>query len=1363
MAKVDIKYTKLFINNEWVDAVSKKTFPTINPQDESVIVQVAEGDKADIDLAVQAAKKAFHRYSEWRTLDASQRGRLLLKLADLMDRDAKYLSELETLDNGKPVTQAYGEIIWAAGIVRYYAGKADKILGSTIPADGDVLSFTLKEPVGVCGSILPWNYPVPMFIWKIAPALAAGCTLVVKPAEQTPLTALALAALVKEAGFPAGVVNVVPGYGPTAGGALTHHPDVDKVAFTGSTEVGRIIMNAAAAVNLKRVTLELGGKSPLVIFNDADVDKAADIAHRAAFANAGQCCVAATRTYVQAGIYDKFVAKAAEIAQKRKVGNPYEEVEQGPQIDKEMYDKVMSYIESGKKQARCVAGGNRVGSKGFFIQPTVFADVTDDMKISREEIFGPVQSIHKFDSFEEVVDRANDSNYGLGAGVVTNDVNIALAFIRHLFINNEWVDAVSKKTFPTINPQDESVIVQVAEGDKADVDLAVAAAKKAFHRYSKWRTMDASQRGLLLLKLADLLESQARYLAELETLDCGKPVKQSEEEIYFSATVLRYYAGKADKILGNTIPADGDVLSLTLKEPVGVCGQIIPWNYPVPMLTWKIAPALAAGCTVIVKPAEQTPLTALAVAALIKEAGFPPGVVNVVPGYGPTAGAALTHHPDVDKVAFTGSTEVGRIIMGAATVANLKRVTLELGGKSALVVFNDADGERKESTNIWKLKRHNDTGNFGSLAIKKVTLRNIRERTPNSNEERGSHVNQFYFPVFLCWGILYAEIGEPVGLNGEILSMSLLVIAAYLLGWLWLKITTLPALIGMLLTGILFQNVGLVHMTDQYRKLNQDLRKVALVIILTRAGLGLDAEVLKKHYAAVLQLGLLPWIVECIAIAVTTRYLLGLPWIWGFLLGSMIASVSPAVVVPCLFRLRDVGYGVSKGIPTLVLAATAIDDSVSVAVFSIILNAMFSTGSMTWNIIKGPLSIIAGVVLGSLWGAMTSIIPEKGDVYVVPLRFLALFLGGLFSLFISSLIGWSGAGPLAIVCSGFIAAFYWEQQGWAINKNPVSNIFRILWIFFEPILFAFTGAQITANPEVLKMGAICLISCLVLRVIATFLVSFGCGLNNKEKLFIGLTWMAKATVQAALGPAALDLINSGQTSGAAVADETSYANALLTIQFSTIASLHGINMFSKCHNLTMVNTQVDNGTILWREYCKSVTLIGVTTGGLECDLDLLLSTVHNLMIFCIGKKELENLKNIDQIKRDLRQCYPILDYLLESLDPDAVISPHPTLVLDLIQSILCPQAQQLQIAFRAVTCKLLADVYILVVCGATPALSQIDEIVLQCWEGYAQLIKEAKLAYPRNFPTSVTFEPCVLGILLINIYNKPNASGPVNQ
>ncbi|CAG9129120.1 unnamed protein product [Plutella xylostella] len=450
MAKVDIKYTKLFINNEFVDAVSKKTFPTINPQDESVIIQVAEGDKADIDKAVAAAKKAFHRYSEWRTMDASQRGRLLLKLADLLERDSKYLADLETLDCGKPVKNAFGEVFFAVSVIRYYAGKADKILGSTIPTDGEVLSMTLKEPVGVCGQILPWNYPIPMFVWKIAPALAAGCTVVVKPAEQTPLTALAVAALVKEAGFPAGVVNVVPGYGPTAGAALTASPDVDKIAFTGSTEVGRIIMSTAPKVNLKRITLELGGKSALVVFNDADVEKAAEIAHNAAFSNGGQCCVAGTRTYVQSGIYDKFVAKAAEIAQKRTVGNPYEDVKQGPQIDDDMFTKVMGYIDAGKKcGARLVAGGERKGNKGFYIQPTVFADVKDDMKIAREEIFGPVQSILKFETFDEIVDRANNSNYGLGAGVITNDITTAMSFVRHVRAGSVWVNTYEHVTCQT--------------------------------------------------------------------------------------------------------------------------------------------------------------------------------------------------------------------------------------------------------------------------------------------------------------------------------------------------------------------------------------------------------------------------------------------------------------------------------------------------------------------------------------------------------------------------------------------------------------------------------------------------------------------------------------------------------------------------------------------------------------------------------------------------------------------------------------------------------------------------------------------------------------------------------------------------
>lgn len=438
---MDIKYTKLFINNEWVDAVSKKTFPTINPQDETIIAQVAEGDKADVDLAVIAAKKAFHRYSEWRTLDASQRGRLLLKLADLIERDAKYLAELETLDCGKPVKNAEADIVRCVKVIRYYAGKADKILGNTIPADGEVLSFTLKEPVGVCGQILPWNYPIPLLIWKISPALAAGCTTVVKPAEQTPLTALAIAALIKEAGFPPGVVNVIPGYGHTAGSAITHHPDIDKVAFTGSTEVGRVIMSTAAAVNLKRVTLELGGKSPLIVFNDANLENAVKIAHNATFTNAGQCCVAGTRIYVQSGIYDEFIVKAAEIAKKRTVGNPFKEVDQGPLIDKDMFDKVMSYIDAGKKSgAKCIAGGDRFGNIGYYVQPTVFADVKDDMKIAREEIFGPVQCILKFDTFEEVLDRANNSNYGLGAGVITNDITKALAFAKYARAGSTWIN-----------------------------------------------------------------------------------------------------------------------------------------------------------------------------------------------------------------------------------------------------------------------------------------------------------------------------------------------------------------------------------------------------------------------------------------------------------------------------------------------------------------------------------------------------------------------------------------------------------------------------------------------------------------------------------------------------------------------------------------------------------------------------------------------------------------------------------------------------------------------------------------------------------------------------------------------------------
>ncbi|KOB74817.1 Aldehyde dehydrogenase, partial [Operophtera brumata] len=369
---------------------SGKTFKTYTPHDGSVIAEVAEGGKADIEAAVEAAQRAFHRNSEWRLMDASQRGNILRKFADLLERDSEYLAELESLNNG--MVASFAKIMMKVGsTVRYIA-------------NGEVFTYTLKQPVGVCGLILPWNGPILMFLSKVCTALAAGCTAVVKPAEQTPLTALVLAALLKEAGLPKGVVNIVNGFGEDAGVALTHHPKVAKISFTGSLEVGKLIQKAAGTNNLKRVTLELGGKSPLIIMNDADLNIAVPYAAFGVFGHQGQMCIAASRLYVQSGIYDKFVEAAAKHAKGIKIGKPTDPTTQhGPQIDEMMMNKVLGYIEKGKQQgAKLLAGGNRVGTTGYYVEPTVFADVTDDMIIAQEEIFGPVQSILKFETLEEV-------------------------------------------------------------------------------------------------------------------------------------------------------------------------------------------------------------------------------------------------------------------------------------------------------------------------------------------------------------------------------------------------------------------------------------------------------------------------------------------------------------------------------------------------------------------------------------------------------------------------------------------------------------------------------------------------------------------------------------------------------------------------------------------------------------------------------------------------------------------------------------------------------------------------------------------------------------------------------------------------
>jgi aldehyde dehydrogenase (NAD+) len=444
IAPQDVKIgpTKLLINNEWVDAESGKTFESINPATGEAICSLAEGDEADVNKAVKAARKAVES-GPWHDISAAQRGYLLNKLADLIAENAEELARLESLDNGKPLADAQAaDLPLTIACYRYYAGWADKVHGKTIPIQGDYFCYTRHEPVGVVGQIIPWNFPLLMQAWKLAPALACGNTVILKVAEQTPLSALRVGELIVEAGFPAGVVNIIPGFGPTAGGAIARHMDVDKVAFTGSTEVGKEVMAAAAQSNLKRVTLELGGKSPNIVFADADLDEAIEGAHFALFFNQGQCCCAGSRLFVEEKVYDEFVERSTERAKARTVGDPFQSgTQQGPQVDKAQFDKVMHYIEAGQQDgAKMTCGGHRVGDRGYFVEPTVFADVNDNMRIAEEEIFGPVMSIIKFKDLDEVVERSNRSEYGLAAAVWTRDIGKAHAIANRVRAGTIWVN-----------------------------------------------------------------------------------------------------------------------------------------------------------------------------------------------------------------------------------------------------------------------------------------------------------------------------------------------------------------------------------------------------------------------------------------------------------------------------------------------------------------------------------------------------------------------------------------------------------------------------------------------------------------------------------------------------------------------------------------------------------------------------------------------------------------------------------------------------------------------------------------------------------------------------------------------------------
>jgi aldehyde dehydrogenase (NAD+) len=439
---VEIRQTKLLIDGQWVNAVSGKTFETLNPATGEVIARVAEGGKEDVDRAVKAARRAFDT-GPWSRMSARERGKYMYRLADLMERHIDELAALETLDNGKPIRDSRGaDLPLSIDCLRYYAGWADKLEGKTIPLAGNYFCYTRHEPVGVVGQIIPWNFPLLMLAWKWGPALAAGCTVVMKPAEQTPLSALRVAELAMEAGFPDGVINVVPGFGPTAGGAIAEHMDIDKVAFTGSTEVGKLIMQAAGRSNLKRVTLELGGKSPNIVFADSDMDAAIEGAFLGLFFNQGQCCCAGSRLFVEQKIYDEFVDRINSRTGQQVVGDPFDpNTTQGPQVSQEQFDKIMAYIESGRAQGgKLVRGGNRVGDRGYFIEPTVFADVKDEMTICQEEIFGPVMSVIPFKDVDEVIARGNCSLYGLAAAVWTRDIGKAHRLSAELKAGTVWVN-----------------------------------------------------------------------------------------------------------------------------------------------------------------------------------------------------------------------------------------------------------------------------------------------------------------------------------------------------------------------------------------------------------------------------------------------------------------------------------------------------------------------------------------------------------------------------------------------------------------------------------------------------------------------------------------------------------------------------------------------------------------------------------------------------------------------------------------------------------------------------------------------------------------------------------------------------------
>ncbi len=433
--------TDLFIDNQWRPASTGARFEVVNPATEEVIAEVAEASPDDVDAAVKAARACFES-DAWRSLSARQRGALLYRAADLLEERLDEMVRLETLHNGKPLFESKIDVEMTIETLRYYAGWADKVAGDTIPVDGPFLTYTIREPVGVVAAIVPWNFPLNLASWKFAPALAAGCTVVLKPASETPLTALAMADIMQQAGFPPGAFNVVCGGGPTVGAQLVRHSGVDKIAFTGSTAVGKEIMREAAAT-LKRVTLELGGKSPNIIFADADLKAAVRGAHNGIFYGKGEVCAAGSRLLVERSVHDQVVEELAARARKLVPGDPFDkDTRLGPVVSKKQQEIVLRYIEVGKKEAKLIAGGNpaKVNGKGYYVEATIFDEARPGMKIVEEEIFGPVLAVLTFDDLEEAIELANRTMYGLAAGIWTKDIKKAHRVAQEIKAGTVWIN-----------------------------------------------------------------------------------------------------------------------------------------------------------------------------------------------------------------------------------------------------------------------------------------------------------------------------------------------------------------------------------------------------------------------------------------------------------------------------------------------------------------------------------------------------------------------------------------------------------------------------------------------------------------------------------------------------------------------------------------------------------------------------------------------------------------------------------------------------------------------------------------------------------------------------------------------------------